>query len=65
MGKVRPTGQLYFNWTSTDTSVSVSSADDIHFEIFIVSNCVLVNNTCKIIFQASQLEDAVRIIFNL
>ena len=34
----------YFKGTHTNVSISISSTDDIHSEILIVSNFLLVNN---------------------
>ena len=35
---------MYFKGTSTDVAISVLSTDEIHSEIFIVSNFLLVSN---------------------
>jgi hypothetical protein len=59
-----PRARSAFFWTSTKISISISSADDIHFEIFIVSNCLLVNNSCKANSRPSKIGESPSI-FNL
>jgi hypothetical protein len=57
MGKLRPAGQLRV--FAGRPQRSISSADDIQFEIFIVSNCLLANNTCKANSRLSKIRGAV------